>query len=84
MVTVILEGGMVRDVVGADAFDVIDLDILGGDFTTDEERAELLAAAEALPADYDGRPWAITTVQTAIAEAADRADRDAEPLPEIP
>jgi len=54
--TIILEGGLVRDVVGVDDYDVVDIDVLESNYMALEEiEAELEHAESALPEDYPDR-----------------------------
>lgn len=65
-VTVILEGGLVRDVLDVPDYDVLDLDTLEGSDL--EEARELLDQAEAtLPEDYPGRDMILKKISDTLA-----------------
>lgn len=65
-VTVIIEGGLVRDVLGA-SYDVLDLDILdGGDL---EDVEELLGSAELLLPEGTDRDGILEEISDALKEA---------------
>lgn len=63
--TVIIEGGLVRDVTGVEQYDVLDLDT--DVYTSVEEFQDLLSIAEGLPEDYPGRDSIIANIHEDIA-----------------
>lgn len=66
MATVIIEGGLVRDVVGLENYEVLDLDVLEDGFTDREELDDLLELVQSLPEDYADREGLIERVTERI------------------